>query len=118
MASVAASGDRFDKFEKKPIEGRLYINGEFVESKAVKTFDVVNPATEKKSASVFEAGVEDVDAAVAAAKAAFPAWSELSAVDRGDFLMKLADALEKHMNEVAYIDATLIVSDYALLGLP
>jgi len=105
MGSVAASGDRFAKFEKQPIEGRLYINGEFVESKAGKTFDVINPATEKKSASVSEAGVEDVDAAVAAAKAAFPAWSELSADARGGYLLKLADALEKRTDEMAYLDA-------------
>ncbi|KAK5939864.1 hypothetical protein PMZ80_008246 [Knufia obscura] len=105
MGSVAASGDRFAKFEKQPIEGRLFINGEFVESKAGKTFDITNPATEKKSASVYEAGVEDVDAAVAAAKAAFPAWAELSAGDRGDYLFKLADALEKRLDEMAYLDA-------------
>ncbi len=105
MGSVAASSDRFGKFEKQPVEGRLFINGEFVKSKAGKTFDITNPATEKKSATVYEAGAEDVDAAVAAAKAAFPAWSELSAGDRGNYLFKLADALEKRVDEMAYLDA-------------
>ena len=105
MGSVATTEDRFTKFEKQPIEGRLFINGEFVESKAGKTFDIINPATEKKAASVHEATVEDVDAAVAAAKAAFPAWSELSGGDRGDYLLKLADALAKRVDEMAYLDA-------------
>lgn len=59
------------------IETRLFINGEFVPSKSGKTFDVINPATEKLTASPFEAGAEDVDLAVDAAKAALPAWSAL-----------------------------------------
>lgn len=97
--------EKFAAFENQPIEGRLFINGEFVESKAGKKFEVVNPATEKVAASVFEAGVEDVDAAVAAAKAAFPAWSELGAEARGAYLFKLADALEKRLPELSYLDA-------------
>ena len=99
------SEDKFAQYQKQPIEGRLYINGEFVNAKAGKTFDIVNPATEKVSATVQEAGVEDVDAAVAAAKAAFPAWSELSAGDRGAYLFKLADALEKKLEYLSYLDA-------------
>lgn len=105
MGSITQSEDQWAEFRKKPVEGRLFINGEFVEAKSGKTFDVINPATEKVAATVSEAGVEDVDAAVAAAKAAFPAWSELSAGERGDWLYKLADALEKRMPELAYLDA-------------
>lgn len=105
MGSVANTEEQYAVFKKQPIEGRLFINGEFVNAKSGKTFDVVNPATEKVAASVQEAGVEDVDDAVAAAKAAFPAWSELSAGDRGGYLFKLADALEKRLPELAYLDA-------------
>lgn len=105
MGSVAQTENKYADFQKQPIEGRLFINGEFVDAKSGKTFDIVNPATEKLAATVQEAGVEDVDAAVAAAKAAFPAWSELSAGVRGEYLYKLADALEKHLDEMSYLDA-------------
>ncbi|EXL39718.1 hypothetical protein FOCG_17689 [Fusarium oxysporum f. sp. radicis-lycopersici 26381] len=94
-----------EQLKELPIENRLFINGEFVPSKSGKKFSVVNPTTEKVSAQVFEAGPEDVDAAVAAAKAAFPAWSELGAFERANYLFKLADALEKHLGEMGYLDA-------------
>lgn len=49
---------------------KLYINGEFVESKSQKTFDTYNPATGEVLATVFEAGAEDIDLAVKAARKA------------------------------------------------
>ncbi|PWY75215.1 aldehyde dehydrogenase [Aspergillus sclerotioniger CBS 115572] len=87
------------------IENRLYINGEFVPSQSGAQFDLYNPATEAHSASVYEAGPEDVDLAVAAAKAAFPAWSELGALQRAHYLEKWADNMEKCMPEMYYLDA-------------
>ena len=78
------------------IEDRLFINGEFVPSKSGKKFDVFNPTTEKLCASVYEAGPEDVDIAVAAAKAAFPAWSDLGAADRAGYIEKLAQKVSEH----------------------
>src|ERR1700753_2552080 len=87
------------------IEDRLFINGEFVPSISGKKFDVYNPATEKLAASVYEAGPEDVDAAVKAAKAAFPAWSELPAQERAGYLHKFADALQKVLPQLSYLDA-------------
>ncbi|KAI8311966.1 Aldehyde dehydrogenase [Colletotrichum sp. SAR11_240] len=94
-----------EALKEMPIETRLFINGEFVPSRSGKTFDVYNPATEQKTASVLEADVEDVNDAVAAAKAAFPAWSDLAATERGAFLFKLADSMEKHFAEMSYLDA-------------
>lgn len=105
MGSIEQTQDAWAEIRKQPIETRLFINGEFVNAKSGKTFDVINPATEKLSATVQEAGVDDVDDAVAAAKAAFPAWSELSAGVRGEYLNKLADALERHLKELSYLDA-------------
>ena len=87
------------------IENRLFINGEFVPSKSGKKFDVINPATEKVSASVYEADEQDVDLAVKAAKAAQPAWADRDAADRAMFLLKLADLLEKHNGELARLEA-------------
>ncbi|PWY88152.1 aldehyde dehydrogenase [Aspergillus heteromorphus CBS 117.55] len=87
------------------IENRLFINGEFVPSRSGKKFDLYNPATEALSASVYEADGEDVDRAVAAAKAAFPAWSELGGMQRAVYLNRWADLLEKNLAEISYLDA-------------
>ncbi|KAH7127324.1 aldehyde dehydrogenase [Dactylonectria macrodidyma] len=105
LVTAAPVSGSVEQLKKLPIENRLFINGEFVPSKSGQTFEVVNPATEKVTASVFEADAADVGDAVAAAKAAFPAWSELPASERGAYLFKLADALEKHFPELAYLDA-------------
>lgn len=99
----ATNGAHFQKPDQ--IETRLFINGEFVPSKSGKKFDVYNPSTEKLAASVYEAGVEDVDLAVKAAKDAFPAWSALSAMERAHYLYKLADAMDEAAEEIAYVDA-------------
>lgn len=107
MGSITPS-DRFADVVRQTIETGLFINGEFVQSKAGKTFDVVNPATEKVVASVYEADSDDVDAAVAAAKAAFPVWSELSATERQGWLLKLADALEKRSAEISWLEAVSV----------
>jgi aldehyde dehydrogenase (NAD+) len=87
------------------IEDRLFINGEFVPSIAGKKFDVFNPTTEKVTASIYEALAEDVDVAVDAASAAFPAWSGLPASERGNYLNKLADEIIKAKDEIGYLDA-------------
>ncbi|SPJ74077.1 related to aldehyde dehydrogenase [Fusarium torulosum] len=86
-------------------EKRLFINGEFVPSVSGKTFDLTNPTTEEKIGSVYEAGAEDVDLAVEAAKAAFPAWSALSAEERCDYLIKLADEIEKNEDLFMHLEA-------------
>ena len=107
MAPSAINGDAPNSKDAKPaeIETRLFIDGQFVPSRSGKKFDVYNPVTGKCTASVDEADAEDVDAAVKAAKAAFPAWSELSAMERGSYLFKLADAVDKVGTEFSYLDA-------------
>ncbi|KAH0419669.1 aldehyde dehydrogenase [Colletotrichum camelliae] len=105
LPKLPVISDAIEALKEMPTETRLFINGEFVPSRSGKTFDVFNPATEQKTASVFEADVEDVNDAVAAAKAAFPAWSDLAATERGAFLFKLADSMEKHFAEMSYLDA-------------
>ncbi|CAG8894263.1 unnamed protein product [Penicillium egyptiacum] len=86
-------------------ENRLFINGEFVPSFSGKKFDIINPTTEEVIASVHEADVGDVDRAVEAAKAAFPAWSALSAQARCDYLSKLADEIEKNEELFIHLEA-------------
>ena len=94
------------------IETRLFINGEFKPSLSGKTFDVINPTTEQIAATVFEALPEDVDSAVAAAKTAFPAWSGLEATERATYLLKLADGIEKSLDEIGYLEAITMGKPY------
>jgi acyl-CoA reductase-like NAD-dependent aldehyde dehydrogenase len=67
--------------------------------------EVVEPATEEVMARIPAAGVEETDAAVAAAKAAFPAWRAVSPGDRAALLRRLADALEDRHEELAVLEA-------------
>jgi aldehyde dehydrogenase (NAD+) len=62
------------------IETRLFINGEFTPSIRGKIFKLINPATDKLAAEVYEAGAEDVDLAVQSAKKAFPAWAQAEGI--------------------------------------
>lgn len=94
------------------IETRLFINGEFKPSLSGKKFDVINPSTEEVAATVYEALPEDVDSAVEAAKAAFPSWSGLEASARADYIFKLADGVEKYLNEIGYLEAITMGKPY------
>lgn len=82
--------------ENGPFETRLFINNEFVNSVGGKTFDTVNPATEKVICAVQEADARDVDLAVSAARAAFETgkWSSMLASQRRDLILKLAQLIE------------------------
>lgn len=92
-------------FKHARIEDRLFIDGVFVPSISGKKIDVYNPNNEELVASVYEAGAEDVDVAVKAAKDASPAWAALGAAERGGYLNQLADALEKNLAEISYLEA-------------
>jgi 5-carboxymethyl-2-hydroxymuconic-semialdehyde dehydrogenase len=64
-------------------------------------FETVNPATQEVLAEVARGGEREVDAAVAAAKAAFPAWAAQPAAQRAALLRKLGDLIAKHVPEIA-----------------
>jgi acyl-CoA reductase-like NAD-dependent aldehyde dehydrogenase len=66
---------------------------------------VVNPATEETIATLDEAGVEETDAAVARARAAFPGWRAVSPADRGRLLRRLATLVEEHNEELAQLES-------------
>ena len=68
---------------------KFYINGEWVEPSTSDTIDVINPATEEPIAKVAMGGKEDVDRAVAAAKAAFETFSQTSVEERADLLERI-----------------------------
>jgi 5-carboxymethyl-2-hydroxymuconic-semialdehyde dehydrogenase len=75
------------------------INGTLVQGDDY--FETVNPATQETLAEVARGGSREVDAAVAAAKAAFPAWASKPAVERAAVLRKLGDLIAKHVPEIA-----------------
>lgn len=86
------------------MQDRLFIGGEFVASMERGTFEVFNPHDGSKLADVAEAKVADADRAVEAARGAFPGWSASGASDRGRLLLKLADAIESHAQELARLE--------------
>ncbi|KAF7555994.1 hypothetical protein G7Z17_g1712 [Cylindrodendrum hubeiense] len=85
---------------------RMLIAGQLVEASDKATFPLFNPATGAKLVDVPEATEDDVDTTVAAAKAAFPAWSALEPAKRGACLKKLAALIREHNNELAMLEAT------------
>jgi betaine-aldehyde dehydrogenase len=91
-----------------PTVARMVIGGESVEAADGQTFDVVNPATGRTIATAPLGGREDVDRAVAAARAAFDApkgWPTWAAGKRGRSLAKLADLIKKHSDELAWLES-------------
>jgi acyl-CoA reductase-like NAD-dependent aldehyde dehydrogenase len=85
--------------------GRLIINGEAVEAASGATFTTVNPATEEPITTVAEAGAEDVDRAVRAARAALEGpWAKLKPIDRSRALWKLGDLVLAHADELARLE--------------
>src|SRR6202451_2595782 len=86
---------------------QLYIDGRFVGAASGKTFPVFNPATGDVITEVAEAEEEDVNRAVLAARRAFDEgpWPRMSPSERGRTLWKLADLLEKHLEEFAEIES-------------
>jgi acyl-CoA reductase-like NAD-dependent aldehyde dehydrogenase len=80
-------------------EFKLLIDGQAVAGAS--TFDVVNPATAKPFATCPKADVDQLNRAVAAAKAAFPAWSQTPVEERAAKVEALAAGLEARMQEFA-----------------
>jgi acyl-CoA reductase-like NAD-dependent aldehyde dehydrogenase len=66
---------------------------------------VLNPATEEPIAQLEQAGVEETDAAVARARAAFPVWKGVAPTDRARLLRRLATLVEEHAEELARIES-------------
>lgn len=79
---------------------KLYINGEWVDSTGTETADVINPANEEVVATVAVGTNEDVDKAVAAAKAAFPEWNARPVEERIDYMEKFYDKLEENKDRI------------------
>lgn len=80
---------------------KIYINGAWVPSQGKGVLEVTNSATEEIIATIPDGTAGDVDKAVAAARAAFPAWSNLPKETRAEYLMKIYAGLEERTQEIA-----------------
>lgn len=87
--------------------GRMLVNGEWVAAASGETIDVFDPASERVIARVPNAGPADVDAAVRAAAAALesPVWRGMKPAARERCMLKLADLVEAHADELAEIES-------------
>ena len=85
---------------------QMLINGKWVNAASGKFFPTYNPATGEVLAQVAEGDKEDIDRAVAAARAAFDRgpWKKFTPSERGRIVWKLADLLEKHAEEFAQLE--------------
>ena len=96
---------RLDPVPTASIQTRLLIGGQWVDGEAGATIDVINPYDESKIVAVAEGREADVERAVAAAKAAAPAWGALAAHERGRLLLKLADRIEADADYLARLES-------------
>ena len=83
----------------------LFVGGSWVKPASGEWFDVINPATTQRIARVPQAGKADVDAAVAAARAAFPGWSGLPGHARARYLYALAREVQRHARLLAVLES-------------
>jgi len=92
------------KFLRKPHQ--LLIDGHRVPSSSGRTFQSLNPATEEVIATIAEGNEADVDRAVAAARRAFEGpWRTMRAAERGNLLLKWAELLKRHADEIIEIES-------------
>ncbi len=78
-----------------------YINGEFVDSQASESLDVINPSTNEVIAKVPLSTAADLDSAVAAAKIAFKSWRKTPPAERAKYIFKFKNLMEEHFEEIA-----------------
>ena len=77
-----------------------FINGELAEPISGDYFDNISPVTGEVYSQIPDSDSSDIDLAVAAAREAFKSWSKLSKNERYDHIMRLADEIEKHFDEL------------------
>lgn len=87
-------------------DAKLFINGEYVDALSGETFDTINPATNKKLASVANGGKEDTKLAIDVAHQTFVSgvWSNMPVEERANILCKMADLIMKNVDKLAYVE--------------
>ncbi|MGY1839590.1 MULTISPECIES: aldehyde dehydrogenase family protein [unclassified Modestobacter] len=87
------------------IDDAQLIGGDWVPAAGGQTIDVINPATGEVLGRVPRGGAEDVDAAVRAAEAAFPAWRDTNATARGALISRWAQLIDQHATELDQLES-------------
>jgi aminomuconate-semialdehyde/2-hydroxymuconate-6-semialdehyde dehydrogenase len=82
-----------------------YINGEFVEPAGKKYLDNINPATGEVYSLIPDSDERDVEQAVMAASAAFPAWSNMPVSTRSDILLRISSLIDKNLDRLAMAES-------------
>ncbi|SMP63674.1 lactaldehyde dehydrogenase / glycolaldehyde dehydrogenase [Neorhodopirellula lusitana] len=93
---------------------RMYINGEFVDSKGGGTIDVASPTNEEVLFTVPNGTTDDAQLALETAKAAQPAWAAMPAVERGNILARFADLIRENRERLAKILTQEMGKTYSL----
>jgi len=106
-----------------PAKYQLLINGKWVEALSGKTFESINPGTGEVNALVSEAGAQDVDLAVKAARKAFESgpWSEMAPSDRGRLLYRAAQKMWEKADFLAEIESNdngLPINETKFIAMP
>jgi aldehyde dehydrogenase (NAD+) len=83
----------------------LFIGGQWVEPKSGEYRKTINPATEEVLAAIPEAGEEDIDAAVYAARAAAEPWQALTPSERGKYMFRIARVIQERSRELAVLES-------------
>jgi acyl-CoA reductase-like NAD-dependent aldehyde dehydrogenase len=89
---------------------QMYVNGKWTDSSSGETFDVVNPATETVLSTISAGSAQDVDRAVAGARAQFDGgeWSKMPGPQRSRLLYRLADLLERDKEYLAKLESATV----------
>ena len=93
-----------------------FVGGEWVDAASGETMEVLNPATGEAIAEVPRAGAEDVERAVKAAGKAFAEWSEKTPKDRMELLLKLADVIDEHAEELTQLESQNVGKPMSIAG--
>ena len=96
----SADGTQLTSVPDQPRKLQYCVNGEWLTSKTKKYMDCYNPSTGEVIARAPQCTAEEVESAVAAAKAAYPGWSNTPVVKRVQVLYKLKTLLEEHLDEL------------------
>src|SRR4029079_4364196 len=107
MATATAAPARPKHTKPKVADQQMLIGGKWVNSASGKTFETLNPATGEVLCRVSEGDKADIDLAVKAARQAFEKgpWARMNPSERGGLLLNLADAIEKHKDELAALES-------------
>jgi acyl-CoA reductase-like NAD-dependent aldehyde dehydrogenase len=105
MQAAVALESSVERFVSAPVR-KMLIDGKWVEAASGKSFETPNPATGQTLARVAEGDAEDVDRAVRAARRAFDegTWVRMRPVERQRILLKIADLIEAHGDELAQLE--------------